>query len=448
MTVIVALSGSGNWTVPGGITQLDHVLVLGGGGGGGASYGFQYPGGGGGAGQLRVLTSVSVTPGASISYSVGTGGVGGAEGGDNNGLPGGNTVFGATTSVGGGGGGASDAGGIGGSGGGGGAAAPGGTAADALYGNDGGAGYTGAAPWPGGGGGGAGVAGQDGIDGGAGGAGVDLSATFGTAYGVSGWFAGGGSGGVYDDALAAQAGGTGGGGAASDGTGGWSGGNAVASTGSGGAGAGADDLVGGSGGNGSDGIILIAYTVPEFVDWAGDIDANTSQTYYACEIDDGVLDAIRPPISSWQATVQTDRASYAQAVIPAATDWVSAISDRADGEFVIYRGVRYPDGTTQESELARAPLGDVRFDVGPTNATMTISGYGTTPPPSQALTRTLRNVRSESTANGLFRVRCDIDWFLRPGHTAVSRGTEFTVAYVNYYVNSSDQYMDAGERAL
>jgi len=146
--------------------------------------------------------------------------------------------------------------------------------------------------------------------------------------------------------------------------------------------------------------------------------------------------------------VQTGRASYAQAVIPAATAWVALINARAvTGEMIIYRGVRYSDGSTQETELARAPLNDVRFDVGPTNATMTISGYATLSPPQGALTRTLANVRSESSSGG-FRVRCDIDWFLRPGHTAVSRGTSFVVSYINYYVNASDQYMDVGERAL
>jgi len=184
-----------------------------------------------------------------------------------------------------------------------------------------------------------------------------------------------------------------------------------------------------------------------FVDWSLDIDPITAQIYYACEVDDGILDGIRVPISSWQATVQTGRASYTQAVIPAATAWVSEITDRSDGEFIIYRGVRYADGQTQEAELARAPLGDVRFDVGPTNATLTISGYASLPPPPGALTRTLANVRSESISGG-FRVRADIDWFLRPGHTAISRGTSFVVSYINYYVNNADEYMDVGERAL
>ena len=185
----------------------------------------------------------------------------------------------------------------------------------------------------------------------------------------------------------------------------------------------------------------------EFVDWSEQIDPIASQTYFALDISANSLSGIRIPISSWQATVQTGRASYAQAVIPAATQWVAPVSDRADGEFIIYRGVRFPDGTKQEVEMARAPLGDVRFDVGPTNATMTVSGYATLPATGYDLTRTLRNVRSESTANGLRRVRCDIDWFLRPGHTAIARGTSFTVSYINYYANASDEYMDVGERA-
>jgi len=137
-----------------------------------------------------------------------------------------------------------------------------------------------------------------------------------------------------------------------------------------------------------------------FDDWAAAIDPTTSQIYYALEIDDGVLD-----------------------------------------------GVRYSNGETQESELARAPLNDVRVDSGPTNVTMTISGYSQVPVPGTFLNRTLNNVRSESISGG-FRVRSDLDFFLRPGHQATSRGTTFTVSYINYYVNASDEYMDVGERAL
>lgn len=187
--------------------------------------------------------------------------------------------------------------------------------------------------------------------------------------------------------------------------------------------------------------------VPPFEDWAAGIDPITARTYFALEIDDGVLDPVRIPIGSWQATVQSGRASYAQAVIPNALQWVDAIEAREEGEFAIYRGVVAADGEVRESEMARAPLQFVRLDRGANRASITISGYAVTPSPPQVLTRTLQNVRSVSVGTG-FRVRCDIDWFLRPGHMAVALGDEFEVAYINYYANTSDAYMDVGERSL
>jgi len=184
----------------------------------------------------------------------------------------------------------------------------------------------------------------------------------------------------------------------------------------------------------------------EFVDWSLGIDPITSQNYYALEIIANSFPPIRIPISSWQATIQSGRASYAQAVIPGALPWVDAIEARSDGEFLIYRGVRFANGDTQESQLARAPLQQINFDQGPMRATMRISGYATVPASAQGLIRTLQNVRSKSVSSAGLRVRCDVDFFLRPGHTAIANGSEFTVAYINYYANSSDEYMDVGER--
>jgi hypothetical protein len=197
-----------------------------------------------------------------------------------------------------------------------------------------------------------------------------------------------------------------------------------------------------------DGLSALDYAAlfePPDTSWADAL--TTEQRYYALEIDDGALDPIRIPISSWQATIQLDRASYGQAVIPGALPWVDAIDARADGEFVIYRGVRYPNGDTQEIEIARVPMQQVDLDQGPTNATIRLSGYWVEPPPLSSLTRTLHNVRSRSVGRGL-RVRCDIDWFLRPGFTASVDNGSFTVRYINYYANASDEYMDVGEQVL
>jgi hypothetical protein len=75
--VVLNAAGSGTWTVPNGVTLL-RATVIGGGGGGGGSTG-AYAGGGGGAGGFASGT-LSVTPGAAISYTVGAGGAGGSAG--------------------------------------------------------------------------------------------------------------------------------------------------------------------------------------------------------------------------------------------------------------------------------------------------------------------------------------------------------------------------------
>lgn len=175
-------------------------------------------------------------------------------------------------------------------------------------------------------------------------------------------------------------------------------------------------------------------------------------TYYVCDIEFGG-NSTRLPISSWQATMQTDAACYVQAVIPAVGLYASLLTDAlADGaaELVISRVARLADGAEVESELARAPLGDLRLDRGPTNYTATISGYADAINEAQAdsLTRTLESVRSISSGLNDRRARAAIDWFMRPGQKAMlPDASELTASWVNYYVNAADAYMDVGERA-
>lgn len=113
MTTITT-SGAGTFVVPAGVYGIYVTTIGGGGGGGGNTTGSSLPGGGGGAGAGN-RSYLSVTPGQSISYSVGAGGSGGAP--NNPGVQGGNTTFtGATGSVGGAGGTATIKGGNGGGG--------------------------------------------------------------------------------------------------------------------------------------------------------------------------------------------------------------------------------------------------------------------------------------------------------------------------------------------
>ena len=161
-------SGSGTFNVPSGVTQVQVLVVAGGGSGAGNTH----HGGGGGAGGMVEAPAYPVTPGGTVSYSVGGGGP--RPGNSSNGNPGGNSVFGNITATGGGGGGNYSTGSPGLSGGSGGGGAsntgrPGGPGTQGPsgggtgYGNPGGNGNS---PSGGGGGGGGGGAGGRGTNGG------------------------------------------------------------------------------------------------------------------------------------------------------------------------------------------------------------------------------------------------------------------------------------------
>ena len=266
-STIVSFTQNGTFTVPTGVTSVDY-LVVGGGGSGGSSVNTSVYGGagGGGAGGFRT-GALSVTPGASLTVTVGAGGasVAAGAGAAIQGLVGSDSVFSTITAAGGGLGAVYGvAGSAGGSGGGGcgksdGTPCSGGAgntpSTSPSQGNNGGAGGgTGTSNAPNygaGGGGGAGAVGVAGSTtaGGNGGAG--------TASAISGssvTYAGGGGGGTYNGLGTLGAGGSGGGGAAghSAGTAG------TANTGGGGGGS----NNGAASGAGGSGIVIIRYINP------------------------------------------------------------------------------------------------------------------------------------------------------------------------------------------
>jgi hypothetical protein len=204
-----SFTSSGTFSVPVGVTSLSEVLVVGG-GGPGASASSATGSGGGGAGGLIFMPEYPVTPGGTVTVTVG-------EGGDSHrgacgspeGTAGQDSVFGTLTAKGGGYGGGGPGGVGGSSGGSGGGSSPGGSATQPTqpgnsgaygFGDNGAAGGSyespfGAAGGGGGGAGGAGTAGQP-SSGGNGGPGGD-----GRAYTIADgttpvYYAGGGGGGA------------------------------------------------------------------------------------------------------------------------------------------------------------------------------------------------------------------------------------------------------------
>jgi len=250
--------GTTTFNVPAGISTVQVLVVAGGGSGAGNSY----HGGGGGAGGFVEHNTCPVSPGGTVSVTVGGGGP--RPGNTSNGNPGNNSVFGNITALGGGGGGNYSNGSPGLSGGSGGGGAsntgrPGGSATQGPsgggtgYGNPGGNGNSPSGGGCGGGGGGAGGGGNPGGSpgdnnaGGPGGAGRSSNISGGSVT-----YAGGGGGSSFTGAPPAS-GGSGGGGFGSN----TSGGDGTPNRGSGG-GSGERETSDNTG-IGGPGIVIIRY---------------------------------------------------------------------------------------------------------------------------------------------------------------------------------------------
>jgi hypothetical protein len=179
-------------------------------------------------------------------------------------------------------------------------------------------------------------------------------------------------------------------------------------------------------------------------DFTGAIDPD-APLRYVCDLTtpDGT---VRVPISSWQATLQTDISCYSQCVIPAVEPYVDAII--AATNFAVYRQVTLSDGATIEYLMTEAEPDAPAFARGPYRYTCTLSGYSPAlvaeNDPSSTFDRTLQNVRQTAQNGSTYRVQCDIDVLLRPGHRAFVGETSFVVRYINYVVNTQGQSMQVG----
>lgn len=156
----------------------------------------------------------------------------------------------------------------------------------------------------------------------------------------------------------------------------------------------------------------------------------------------------RIPISSWQSTLNVERSNYLQCVIPAANNWLDEIN--AATNFAIIRYVEFEGMTIELEMVSMAPtLKD--FTQSPNKYTCVLSGYtdgyDADADPPELYDRDLQDIRLVNTSASGTRVRCAIDFLLRPAQRAwIDDETSFIVSYINYYINSLDAYMDVGER--
>jgi hypothetical protein len=184
-----------------------------------------------------------------------------------------------------------------------------------------------------------------------------------------------------------------------------------------------------------------------FTDYTAFVDP-VAPTYYVADfVTPG--GAVRLPVSSWQATLQTGQQSYVQCVVPGVLAYVDEINSATS--FSITRRAALLDGDAVEEAMAAAPISFVQFAQGTANYTANVNGYapgfvaGDALPPMYD--RRLAGIRTIFGGAGGYRVRCAIDWLLRPTQRAfLNDETPFTVSFISYYVGRGDAYMDIGQR--
>ena len=167
---------------------------------------------------------------------------------------------------------------------------------------------------------------------------------------------------------------------------------------------------------------------------------------YLLEIASASSPPLRLPISSWQATLKRLGAAYVQCVVPAAAEHLAPVMARyAQGaRFTILRQSATRSGAPFEQPMASAPLGSPVYNGALMRASLMLSGYEEQDYGDAPIVRQVHGVRSLSQTATTQRVRCAIDWILRPGMVAQGDGWSFVVDWIGYSVNIDDEYMDVG----
>lgn len=140
--------------------------------------------------------------------------------------------------------------------------------------------------------------------------------------------------------------------------------------------------------------------------------------------------------------------TWLSVVVPSPTPAIlAAIEDRADGDVVVKRGVRFPDGTEQMESFFRAAYTASRYDLGGRSASITLEATESGAV-STGYTRLARGISYRASSQGQRRVRCAVDTYLRPGDLLDLGGGEImTVGGITYQINPTGAVMEASETA-
>lgn len=160
---------------------------------------------------------------------------------------------------------------------------------------------------------------------------------------------------------------------------------------------------------------------------------------------DGETD-IQIPISSCQMRRRNGKPTYMSVVVSGYDAYADAILARPNGEMVLYKGVRFADGSQQTQEIARVDmeLENLRMDKGPKSRSISLVGHRTVETLDPNVIK-LSGASYRNYSGGLRRFRCEVDLWLQPGDIAEVAGESIEVGNISYTIGTAQEVMEIEE---
>ena len=161
---------------------------------------------------------------------------------------------------------------------------------------------------------------------------------------------------------------------------------------------------------------------------------------------EGVFDGLGDvtiPISSFQARRRSGDPTYLSVVIPT-VDYADDISDRSNGDMVIYQAYEIDGEIKQREEILRTDIEDIRLDEGSSSQSVTLTGY------KQKIfspkTVSLSGLTYKSTIGGKRHYRLATPYiFLNPGDTVEINDETIDIGVMSYSVSATAQQFEIEE---
>ena len=135
-------------------------------------------------------------------------------------------------------------------------------------------------------------------------------------------------------------------------------------------------------------------------------------------------------------------------VVPGVTEAdISAIESRTTGNIIIKRGIKFKDESEQIDELLSVPFSNFRYDGGSSSASIALYGYGEAET-GHTKTRSVYGISYLNSNNGIRRIRCAVDTYLRVGDTAdLGNAETLTVGEITITISTESAIMEILESA-